>query len=69
MKKLLISTAIIGLALGCTSVQAISEAIERGYISVNTSANVELAPDVAEISIAVKTYDNKSMQKATFQNK
>ena len=69
MKKLLISTAIIGLALGCASVQAISEAIERGYISVNTTANVELAPDVAEISIAVKTYDSKSMQKATFQNK
>lgn len=69
MKKVLISTAIIGLVLGCASVQAISEAVERGYISVNTSANAELAPDVAEISIAVKTYDNKSMQKATLQNK
>ena len=69
MKKFLISTAIVGLALGCATVQAISESIERGYISVNTSANAELAPDVAEISIAVKTYDNKSMQKATLQNK
>lgn len=69
MKKFLISTVIVGLALGCASVQAISESIERGYISVNTSANAELAPDVAEISIAVKTYDNKSMQKATLQNK
>lgn len=69
MKKFLISAVIVGLALGCASVQAISENIERGYISVNTSANAELAPDVAEISIAVKTYDNKSMQKATLQNK
>lgn len=69
MKKFLISAVIVGLALGCASVQAISESIERGYISVNTSANAELAPDVAEISIAVKTYDNKSMQKATLQNK
>lgn len=69
MKKFLISVVIVGLALGCASVQAISESIERGYISVNTSANAELAPDVAEISIAVKTYDNKSMQKATLQNK
>ena len=69
MKKFLISAIIVGLALGCASVQAISESIERGYISVNTSANAELAPDVAEISIAVKTYDNKSMQKATLQNK
>lgn len=69
MKKFLISAVIVGLALGCASVQAISESIERGYISVNTSANAELAPDVAEISIAVKTYDSKSMQKATLQNK
>lgn len=69
MKKFLISAVIVGLALGCATVQAISESIERGYISVNTSANAELAPDVAEISIAVKTYDNKSMQKATLQNK
>lgn len=69
MKKFLISAVIVSLALGCASVQAISESIERGYISVNTSANAELAPDVAEISIAVKTYDNKSMQKATLQNK
>ena len=69
MKKFLISAVIVGLALGCASVQAISDSIERGYISVNTSANAELAPDVAEISIAVKTYDNKSMQKATLQNK
>ncbi len=69
MKKFLISAAIVSLALGCATVQAISDSIERGYISVNTSANAELAPDVAEISIAVKTYDNKSMQKATLQNK
>lgn len=69
MKKFLISAVIVSLALGCATVQAISESIERGYISVNTSANAELAPDVAEISIAVKTYDNKSMQKATLQNK
>lgn len=69
MKKFLISAAIVSLALGCATVQAISESVERGYISVNTSANAELAPDVAEISIAVKTYDNKSMQKATLQNK
>lgn len=69
MKKFLISAAIIGLAFGCASVQAISESIERGYISVNTNANAELAPDVVEVSIAVKTYDSKSMQKATLQNK
>jgi uncharacterized protein YggE len=38
-------------------------------ISVNTSANTEIAPDVAEISFAVQTSDLKSMQKATLLNK
>ena len=56
MKKFIIPVAIIGLVLACTSVQAISEAVERGYISVNTSANAELAPDVAEVSVAIKTF-------------
>ena len=35
----------------------------NGTISVNTSANTEIVPDVAEISFAVKTFDAKSMQK------
>lgn len=69
MKKILLSAAIFGLILGCASTQAITGEIERGYITVSTSANAELAPDIAEISIAVQTYDNKSMQKATLQNK
>ena len=69
MKKFLLLLAVI--ALGCYSTQAISTTtgIERGYISVSTTANTELAPDVAEVSIAVQTYDTKSMQKATLQNK
>ncbi len=69
MKKFLLLAAVI--ALGCYSTQAITTTtgIERGYISVSTTANAELAPDVAEVSIAVQTYDNKSMQKATLQNK
>lgn len=70
MKKFLIPAVLMTLILGCTT-QAITNVngIERGYISVNTSANTEIAPDVAEVSIAVQTYDNKSMQKATLQNK
>ncbi len=69
MKKFLLLAAVI--ALGCYSTQAITTTtgIERGYITVNTTANAELAPDVAEVSIAVQTYDSKSMQKATLQNK
>ena len=70
MKKVLFSTAILALVLGCVSTQAVtSNNIERGYISVNTTANAELAPDIAEVSIAVQTFDTKSMQKATLQNK
>ena len=42
---------------------------ERGKISVNTTANTEIAPDVAEISFAIITSDTKSMQKAITSNK
>ena len=65
MKKVLVSLAVLSVLTGL-GVQA---AVERGYISVNTSANTEIAPDVAEISFAVQTTDNKSMQKATQMNK
>lgn len=66
MKKMLVSLAVLGILGAGIAVQA---AIERGYISVNTSANTEIAPDVAEISFAVQTTDNKSMQSATKANK
>lgn len=70
MKRVLSSAVLAALILGSLSVQAVTSTnIERGYISVSTSANAEIAPDVAEVSIAVQTYDNKSMQKATLQNK
>lgn len=68
MKKYIV--ALLFLLLSSAAVQAVTGyAIERGYISVNTTANSEVAPDIAEISIAVQTYDSKSMQKATLQNK
>ena len=71
MKKFLLIAALSIVILGSLSTQAITttNGIERGYISVNTTANAELAPDVAEVSIAVQTFDTKSMQKATLQNK
>ena len=68
MKKVL-SLALLAVILGCTSTQAITNQVEKGFISVSTSANAEIAPDTAEISIAIQTFDNKSMQKATLQNK
>lgn len=71
MKKVLLSITLLSLILGCASLssQAISESVERGYISISTSANADIAPDIAEVSIAVTTYDSKSMQKATAENK
>lgn len=72
MKKTLIAITVLSLFAGCAtlSTQAVTQvAQERGYISVNTSANTEIAPDVAEISFAVQTSDTKSMQKATQLNK
>ena len=67
MKKIISLLSISAILLSC-SIPAIAD-IERGYISVSTSANAEIIPDIAEVSIAIQTYDNKSMQKATLQNK
>ena len=73
MRKILLSVTVLSLLIGLasTSSQAISTSTssERGYISVSSQANTELTPDVAEITIAVQTFDSKSMQKATALNK
>ena len=67
MKKYVFSAVVCLLSLITLSVQAINH--EGGYIAVNPSANKEMAPDLADISFAVKTTDIKSMQKATEDNK
>lgn len=73
MKKFVISTLIISMFVSGTllSTQAVSQNNdkERGYISLSTSANTEVSPDIAEIAFAVKTTDTKSIQKATLLNK
>lgn len=71
MKKTLATMVLLGLIIGSSSLASFAIDInkERGHISVNTTANTEIAPDVAEISFAVKTSDIKSMQKATLENK
>ena len=72
MKKTLLTAAVLGLIAVSAplSTQAVTQVShDRGYISVSTSANTEVAPDVAEISFAVQTSDSKSMQKATQLNK
>lgn len=73
MKKTLLAITILSLIAGVAnlSTQAVTSdtSKDHGTISVNTSANTELAPDVAELSFAIKTSDTKSMQKATAANK
>ena len=70
MKKILFALALITVITGCSlSSQAVSTGNERGYITISTSADTEIVPDTATISFAIKTYDSKSMQKATLQNK
>lgn len=65
MKKILATAAALCLLF---TTAAFAET-ERGFINASATANKELAPDTVEISIAVVTSDNKSMQKATLQNK
>lgn len=72
MKRFLIAAAAIGLIAGLAAANVNAAPLnteERGYISVDASANTELTPDVVEINIAIKTDDTKSLQKATQQNK
>ncbi len=65
MKKILLGAVLVGLL----AAPAVFAETERGFVTSTATANKELAPDTVEISIAVVTYDNKSMQKATLENK
>lgn len=71
MKKILIAVTVMALAAGlaATCVNAAEDKDTRGYVSVATSANTEITPDVVEINISVRTEDAKSLQKATTENK
>lgn len=70
MKKTLILLSAISLFIGSANLYsfAIDTNKERGQISVNTYSEKEIAPDLAEISFAIKTYDTKSIQNATLAN-
>lgn len=72
MKKYLSAALIAAMTLGFVSagtMKASADVQERGFVSVSTTANTELPPDVVEIRIAVQTEDAKSLQKATEENK
>lgn len=74
MKKKLIAAGLVaglfvsgyGLTFAACDCQTTQQ---KGTISVNTTAKTEIAPDTAEINIAIKTNDTKSLQKAAADNK
>ncbi len=72
MKKflsgLLIATAVVGI-VNINGLKVVAETVERGFVSVSASANKELQPDVVDLRIEVRTDDDKSLQKATDENK
>lgn len=71
MKKILLTVAILSSIILINTIAEANNQYsqEKGYISVNTIANTEIAPDVVEVAFAVKTTDTKSIQKATLLNK
>ena len=71
MKKIISAIAVLSvLAGGMSATQAVNTAEKQaGTISVSTSSEAEIAPDVADISFSIVTTDNKSMQKASLMNK
>lgn len=68
MKKILSIALLAAFMLG---LEANTASLDEtyGYITVNTYAETSVAPDIAEVSIAVITEDNKSMQVATQKNR
>ena len=71
MKKTLAAIAVLSImsASMMTSWAGQNNEKESGYITISTSSEAEIAPDTAELSFAIKTSDNKSMQKASLMNK
>ena len=71
MKKQLSTLLVAAVTTGIIFCSAtnIASAENNGWVSVQTTANTEIAPDVVEINIQIKTDDTKSLQKATNDNK
>ena len=72
MKKFIAAAIVAGMVVsgyGLISYGAECCAPEKGTLSVSTTANAEISPDLVEINIAIKTKDNKSLQKAAADNK
>ena len=71
MKKNISMLLILSLVLASSlASQAIAiNNNDKGVVSVQTTESMEVKPDMAEIAFTVKTFDVKSMQLATNENK
>lgn len=72
MKKILAAAIVAGFmvsGLSISSIAADTTQPVRGTISVSTNANAEILPDTVSITLAIKTKDSKSLQKAAEENK
>ena len=70
MKKTIALLSLL-IILAITSTQSANATFihNKGYISVNTSSETEISPDTAQLSVVIKTSDEKSMQTASEENK
>jgi uncharacterized protein YggE len=71
MKKIIV-LSILALTLSLSTAvnaECNCKPEQRGEIIVSATAEKEMAPDTAQITIEVTTYDSKSMQKAAQENK
>lgn len=68
MKKIF-TISILCAGLLVLPALAAENQIQKGSVSVSYTAEKELSPDTAEVSIAIKTSDKKSMNEASTKNK
>ena len=68
MKKSIISLLVV-LAMTVFVGTNSANAVEPGYVSVNTSSEIDLVPDVVDFSVEVVTTSKESMAKAIAENK
>ena len=70
MKKMFTILSLIAiLTISSTQIAQANITQNKGYISVNTSSETEITPDTAQLSVVIKTSDEKSMQIASEKNK
>lgn len=69
MKKIIVSFVVFFMIMSVGFNNIAFSAEEQGYVSVNTSSEMELTPDVIDFSVEIVTTSKDSMSKAVAENK